>query len=94
MTIEEYLVDNPKKHIIFDLDETLATLHVDWGRCRDKLFAIVEEFDDNLPKQIEKTSGSANKLRNLLVANHDKDKVIKFDTYWTQWEIDNYITLY
>jgi phosphoglycolate phosphatase-like HAD superfamily hydrolase len=34
---EKYIIDNDKKHIIFDFDETLCTLLIDWTPWRKKL---------------------------------------------------------
>lgn len=49
---EKYIIDNNKKHIIFDFDETLCTLLVDWAPWRkemDALFALYGLTPKNEP---------------------------------------------
>jgi phosphoglycolate phosphatase-like HAD superfamily hydrolase len=49
---EKYLIDNNKKHIIFDFDETLCTLLIDWTPWRkelDELFAASDLTPKNEP---------------------------------------------
>jgi hypothetical protein len=40
MTIQElenYLKEKDKRHVIFDFDQTLATLLIDWSAWREKM---------------------------------------------------------
>ena len=50
MKLEEYLALYPKKHIIFDLDRTLAHLLIDWMAFGD-IFSVVATFDKPLSKE-------------------------------------------
>jgi len=49
---KKYIIDNDKKHIIFDFDKTLCTLLIDWAPWRkemDALFALHELTPKNEP---------------------------------------------
>jgi len=52
MQLEEYLAHNPKKHLIFDLDRTLAELHIDWSDYFKQIWETVSLFDKPLAQEV------------------------------------------
>ncbi|MCX6730469.1 MAG: hypothetical protein NTZ55_01350 [Candidatus Roizmanbacteria bacterium] len=52
MSLEEYLSYNLKKYLIFDLDGTLARLHIDWSTMDQEVFDFVRTFDEPLTKTV------------------------------------------
>lgn len=70
MKLEKYLSKNAKKHIIFDLDETLLTLHIDWSRFRLDIRQEVALFDKAIIKQIPNKSGSGVVVYNQAIIKH------------------------
>lgn len=53
MTLQEYLKNNPKKYIIFDLDRTLVWLDIDWGETDhfEKFFKLLFTSMEKIDKK-------------------------------------------
>ncbi len=45
MQLREYLAKNPKKHLIFDYDETIARIEMDWSQYHPEMNKIYRQFD-------------------------------------------------
>lgn len=45
MQLAQYLANHPKKYLIFDFDETIARIEVDWSDYLSRLAKIYEQFD-------------------------------------------------
>ena len=85
MKLGDYLINKPKKHIIIDLDETLATLHIDWTDFRNKFFKLVGDFDPELINDIENKSGAAIHLYNEAIKSHGNEIKKKMDDFCQYW---------
>jgi phosphoglycolate phosphatase-like HAD superfamily hydrolase len=48
MKLQKYLIKNPKKVLIFDFDETLFKLHLDWEIFREGIRKLTGEYDQKL----------------------------------------------
>lgn len=90
MQLHEYLKSKPKKHIIIDLDETLATLHIDWSDFRNKFFKLVGDFDPDLIANVENVSGAAVHLYNEAIAKHGSAIKETLDDFCHRWELEKY----
>jgi len=87
MLLKSYLAKTPKKHLIFDLDETLVTLHIDWSKFREGLWQKVSAIDQKLVKEVLNRSGMASMLYNKAIINHgSKAKEIVMN-YWARYEV-------
>ncbi|MBT3250059.1 MAG: HAD-IA family hydrolase [Candidatus Pacebacteria bacterium] len=45
MNLSEYLAKNPKKYLIFDFDETIAKLEMDWSHYFSEMGLLYKKFD-------------------------------------------------
>lgn len=45
MKLNEYLAKNPKKYLIFDFDETIARIEIDWSQYLTQMAKVYEQFD-------------------------------------------------
>ena len=79
MKLADYLVTHPKKHLIFDFDDTIFRMGK-WGQPAWKgMLDIVAAYDANLHQQFEDTPRSIYKLSNQAImtyGNEVKEKVI------------------
>ena len=90
MPISAFLKKYPKKHIIFDLDETLSTLHINWSGFRDAFWKHVGEFDRDIAMEQVNSKGRAIHLYNAVIQKHGKSGKKLVDTFCEAWERDNY----
>ena len=51
LNLYDYLKNNPKKYIIFDLDETLFFLHIDWNIFKQKFRWYMKSIDPEFEKR-------------------------------------------
>jgi len=65
MDLPIYLSKNPKKHLIFDLDETIFLLKLPWQEYKKDTFKILSRFNPELknPKGYISTNDEINRLR-------------------------------
>ncbi|MFZ2026581.1 MAG: HAD hydrolase-like protein [Microgenomates group bacterium] len=90
MTLEQYLAQHPKKYLIFDLDDTLAHLNINWNTIRQGVFDIVAQQDEQLVADTVNERFATIYLANRAVTKHGekmKDEITKF---WTAYEKNNY----
>ncbi len=48
MSLEEYLAEHPKKHLIFDLDRTILRLDINWNNVHHLLFEQISKIDSSI----------------------------------------------
>lgn len=89
MILENYLQKHPKKHIIFDLDETLLTLKIDWSNFRRDLWKKVGLLDKKLVKQVPNRSGMGFVLYNQTIIKHGKKGRKLVLSFCEKYELDN-----
>lgn len=90
MTLTEYLAIHQKKYLIFDLDETLAKLNIDWSTIRREIFDLVATFDEPLSKSVPFVSNAGIELSNKAAQKHGKDTAKKIRTFIENYEIAHY----
>lgn len=67
---EEYIAKQKKKYIIFDFDETLFQLHLNWEQYFDDIRADLKALDRQLFEDYEAYRISANVMQNKFIAKH------------------------
>lgn len=90
MKLEEYLKLHPKKYLIFDLDETLALLHMNWSTITQDIFDLVEAFDVSLVKESLRERFAAIYLTNRAIQKHGKIALDKIHAFVDEYERVNY----
>lgn len=74
-----YIIENNKKHIIFDFDETLCTLHIDWHAWVLDLEKFIRTFDPNFSmSQVDNLAIMQNEYT-ARFGNPFKDALISFN---------------
>ncbi|MFA5136420.1 MAG: HAD-IA family hydrolase [Patescibacteria group bacterium] len=86
----DYLKTHPKKYIIFDLDETLAKLKIDWSTYQKELWELVKTFDNEIIHQIPCQSGMGIKLSNLAIKKHGNKAKSMLDGFTERYEVQHY----
>lgn len=66
----DYLSNHPKTHLIFDLDETLTHLHIDWSHFTNDFWQTVAKFDPQIVIDIPKEESSSYTLYNSVIKKH------------------------
>jgi phosphoglycolate phosphatase-like HAD superfamily hydrolase len=64
-SLPDYLASHPKKHLIFDFDETLFTLDLPWGTYREVMKRRLWELDPTLPDDPSITAFENTAVREL-----------------------------
>lgn len=75
-TFENYLLSKGKKQVIFDFDETITTLLIDWSYWHEDVCKLFMEYNKDLVKYEQK---KFNTLQNEYIARYGtklKDKLI------------------
>jgi phosphoglycolate phosphatase-like HAD superfamily hydrolase len=90
MKLSDYLKKNPKKQIIFDLDGTLADLHIDWEGYREGLYELVGNFDKQIVADMPKVKGIASNFYNRVIIKHGVEAKRKLDEYADNWELTKF----
>lgn len=90
MPLESYLVKNPKKYLIFDLDCTLAKLNIDWSTIRREIFDFVATVDEPLSKSVPFVPNAGIELSNKAVKKHGKEFAKRIRTFVEEYEIAHY----
>lgn len=87
MILTDYLSNNPKKHLIFDLDDTLVHLKIDWS-TRQKLFwEEAKKFDIDLVSQEPESSTI---LYNRLILKHGYKGKLFVDKFMENYEAEKF----
>lgn len=88
ISLHQYLQLNPKKHLIFDFDVTLVTLHLPWQILRNQLKQVVGQLDNKMVA--EEQNQRAVPLHNSAIKKygHQAKKIIY--PLWESFEI-NYL---
>jgi HAD superfamily hydrolase (TIGR01549 family) len=89
MILEKYLQSHPKKHIIFDLDDTLLTLKIDWSNWRKNLWKKVGTIDKKIVKQIPNKNGMGTLLYNETIIKHGKNGRNLVLAFCEKYELEN-----
>jgi len=92
MDLEEYLIKNPKKYLIFDLDETLIRLEVDWNGVYEMLFTAVKDIDPSLVSKAPESALEFYNLVNKTTLKHGKKAKKKLDETIAEYEISHYVS--
>lgn len=92
MNLENYLKNNPKKHLIFDLDETLIRLEVDWSGVYEMLFTAVKDIDPLLISKIPESALEFYNLVNKTTLKHGGSVKKKLDETIAEYEISHYVS--
>ena len=66
MQLSNYLVKNPKKHLIFDFDRTIVKIEMDWSQYRNQLMKIYRQFNP----QYQRSALSGHESYNNFVKTH------------------------
>lgn len=51
--LTDYLQSNPKKHLIFDFDETICYIHPDWAKRKQLIHHYLLSFDPDIYENID-----------------------------------------
>ena len=86
MPLRNFLSKNKKKHVIFDMDETLTTLHIDWSGFRSAFYNTMREIDSTLVDSFEKKAGRTIDLHNKFVTDHGNRGKRAADEFCENWE--------
>lgn len=70
MKLEEYLQKNPKKHIIFDFDETLFYMILPWERYFEKIEEEIVKLEPELYRLCANDQLSLSEFQNMFVERH------------------------
>ncbi len=79
IAFEHYLQSKGKKQVIFDFDETITTLLIDWSYWHENVCKLFTEYDKDLVKYEEK---KFNTLQNEYIARYGtklKDELININ---------------
>ena len=79
--LQQYLAKNPKKHLIFDLDDTVLKLHIDWSDFRPAFWQLVGGIDKELAAAVPNQPKMGNVLYSKVVKKHGelaRQKLLKF----------------
>ena len=90
MYLDEYLKIHSKKYLVFDLDETLAWLKIDWSGFRDGFFEVVKRFDPSMVELVDRYQDSSRGLYNELVYQQGFGIKQVMDTFYEHFELSNY----
>ena len=94
ISLTEYLNKYPKKHIVFDLDCTLAKLHIDWKDFRTQFRRLVSvEIDHQLVENTPAVNGSSRFLYNQSIQIHKGKAKRIVDEFCCNWEKNHYTGL-
>jgi len=80
MDLENYLQNNSKTHLIFDFDNTLAQLQIDWSKWGEEIQNKLIELDPYPWKKYQDNAINLSQLQNHYIrsfGNKIKDEIIK-----------------
>ncbi len=85
--LDDYLTQNPKQHLIFDLDETIVKLELPWDIFVDKAWEMFDGIDHKLVQANPHTITRTNNMMNMLIAEHGDDVKKEIYDYLEFFEI-------
>lgn len=91
MKLEEYLLLHPKKYLIFDLDQTLVKLNIDWSTFRSNIFAYIATFDEPLTKTVSFDPFAGIELSNKAAKKHGPAIAKKIRMFVEEYELTHYV---
>lgn len=86
--LQDFLAKKPKKHLIFDLDDTLLKLHIDWSDFRPSFWELVEGIDKDLADSVPNRSKMGNVLYSKVIQKHGAEARQKLLKFCEQYEQD------
>ena len=78
------------RQIIFDLDQTLTTLDIDWPILRKNLFDTIRTFDADLADSAIQNNLSGITVYRLAIERHGPKAQAMVNTCWEIWELKTY----
>ncbi len=90
VNLQQYLLQNPKTHLIFDLDETLARLDIDWSMYRKQIWDKVASFDPLLAQEIPFEPWMSLVLTNKAIERHGEKARNNISSFVTMYETTHY----
>jgi len=97
LTLEHYLNKNPKTHLIFDLDETLAYLILPWNHYMDKIKDTLVKTDKKIYEKYINRNINLSELQNLYVENYGdqfkelfQENAVHFETHYLKKVVVNH----
>lgn len=90
MDLQKYLLKHPKTHLIFDLDETLAKLNIDWSSYRKGIWDTVATFDKPLTEDVPFEPWMSLTLINRAVEKHGETAKKTISSFITTYETSHY----
>lgn len=90
MSLTSFLSLHLKKHLIFDLDCTLAKLNIDWSTYRQELWDTVSTFDKPLTQEVPFEPWSGIELTNKAIQKHGKKVKQILDKFNESYELTHY----
>lgn len=89
MDLKSFLSQNPKKYLIFDLDGTIAKLHMDWSTFRRDIWDLVASFDKPLTVEIPYGPKTSFRLTNEAIRRHGTKAKNIIDTFIQAYELSH-----
>lgn len=88
--LKHYLQKHPKKYLLFDLDDTLAHLNIDWSTIRQGVFDVVAQYDKKLVEDTLNERFATIYLTNRAVAKYGEKMKDEITSFWNTYEQSNY----
>lgn len=85
MNLPIFLSLHPKKHLIFDLDETLAMLVIDWQSMLEEMYKSLLQIDHEIISELTPNTLSY-PLFNILIKKHGPPAKKLIETYFQKAE--------
>lgn len=83
MQLRDYLAKNPKKYLIFDFDETIAKIEMDWSGWHVGMADIYRQFDH---QKVEDYSSDEHNRYNSYVEKFGQELVEKIKKFNVEYE--------
>ncbi|PIQ71427.1 hypothetical protein COV87_03470 [Candidatus Roizmanbacteria bacterium CG11_big_fil_rev_8_21_14_0_20_37_16] len=82
---------HPKKYLIFDLDETLIRLEIDWSGVYKMLFTAIKNIDSSLISKVPESALEFYNLVNMTTSKHGEKAKKKLDQTIAEYEMSHYL---
>lgn len=86
--LESYIKNHHKKHLIFDMDWTLLTLHINWDICVAEMYRKLSRFDPLAMRHLDQNDISY-ALYNELIKKHGQVLRDLIQDYYEEFELSN-----
>lgn len=90
MKLAEYLTNQPKKHIIFDLDSTILEMDIDWSTYRRDTWDVIAGIDKPLTEEVPFAHAMGMVLTNKAIAKHGQKAKKIIDPFVENYEETHY----